>query len=48
MILVSLRTNGRCVETMEFNGSINGGIYLVMFNDILINIAHAQSLCATI
>ena len=29
MILASLPTNGRCVEMMEFNGSINGGIYIV-------------------
>ena len=28
MILASLHTNGHCVEMMEFNGSINGGIYL--------------------
>ena len=28
MIHASLRTNGLCVEIMEFNGSINGGIYL--------------------
>ena len=27
MILASLLTNGRCVEMMEFNGSINRGIY---------------------
>ena len=30
MILASLRTNGRCVEMMEFNGYINGGIYFLL------------------
>ena len=28
MILASLRIIGRCLETMQLNGSMNGGIYL--------------------
>ena len=41
MILASLRISGSCVEMMEFNGSINGGILGVLFNKFPTFIAYA-------
>ena len=43
MILASLRRNERCVKMMEFNGSINGGIYLKLCSMRIPHISHMIS-----
>ena len=46
MLLTRLRTNGRCVEIMEFNGSMNV-VYLMRFRHISHMLSHYAQLSSS-